>query len=153
MPIKVLSRNSNGINHTSGVPKGWFNPYKVHRVSVREPFTHITFCFSGRCSVQLCTRGNQTGAQLLWKSVLKVCSTQCASEKSTEKASQLCLVSALLHVNKVRYSGLKRLKYTTENRGALSLGAQNCLLLQKTIGSCSFFSKDLPLKKKYARAF
>lgn len=52
----MLSWNSDDINHTSVVPKGWFNQYWVHRVSVREPFIHITFYFSGRCSYELCTR-------------------------------------------------------------------------------------------------
>lgn len=71
MPIKMLSWNSNDINHTSVVPKRWFNQCKVRRASVREPFSHITFYFSGRCSCQLCTQSNQTSSQLLWEKVCK----------------------------------------------------------------------------------
>lgn len=153
MPIKMLSWNPNDINHTSVVPKGWFNQYKVHRVSVREPFTHIIFYFAGRCSYQLCTWGNQTASQLLWKKVCKRCAPRNVPLRNQQRRHlRLCMVSSLLHMNKIRHNKPKHLKYNTENRGSHSLGTQNYLLLQETIRCHSFFNEHLQQKKKDAWA-
>lgn len=146
MPIKMPSWNSNDINHTSTVQKARFNQYKIHRVSVREPFTHITFYFSGRCSYRLCTWGNRTASRLLWKTVRKRSAPHNMLLRNQERRHlRLCIVSSLLPMNKTRYNEPKHLKYITDNRG---LHSQNYLLLQVTIRCHSFFNEDLQKKKK-----
>lgn len=146
----MLSWNSNNINHTFVVPKGWFNQYKVHRVSVREPFTHISFYFPGRCCYQLCTWGNQTASQLLWKKVCKRCVPRSVLLRNQQRRHlRLCTVSSLLRVNEIRFNEQKHLKYITEKRGSLPLGTQNYRRQPGIIP----FSMRIFQKKKDARAF
>jgi len=147
MSIKMLSWNSDDSNHASAVPRGWFNQYKVHQLLVRESFSHLT-----SCSYQLCTWGDQTASLLLWKKVCKGCAPHDVLLKSQQRRHlRLRMASPLLHMNTIRYSKLKHLKYVTENWGSDSLGAEHYFPIHGTIRCCSSFYQDLP--NKDARAF
>lgn len=147
MSIKMLSWNSDDSNHASAVPRGWFNQYKVHQLLVRESFSHLT-----SCSYQLCTWGNQTASLLLWKKVCKGCAPHDVLLKSQQRRHlRLRMASPLLHMNTIRYSKLKHLKYVTENWGSDSLGAEHYFPIHGTIRCWSSFYQDLP--NKDARAF
>lgn len=93
--------------------------------------------------------GNPTASQLLRKKVCKRCAPRNMLPRNQQRRHlRLCMVSSLLHMDKIRYNEPKHLKYIPENRGSQSLGTQNYLLLQETIRCRSFFNDDLPKKKR-----
>lgn len=130
------------------VPKGWFNQYKFHRASVREPFIHLLFFWKTQLPALNLGQTSSVSATLE-KGVQKLGSTHCASEKPPEKTSQILYGVFTLPHQQDQVQWTKHLKYITENKGSHSLGTQSYLLLQETIRCVFLFQWGSSKKEKH----